>query len=120
MEPGGPANLPGAWRLKLSTRGVFFFDSHLYPGSYYNCTLRIVHPQHATGAKAGWVTYTHSETIYPMGGIGLQTRIEKGGGVTNYVRTKEIWRRRRPSVMVLRASFSTRVMRCISLTVLWQ
>ena len=39
-----------------------------------------------TGAKAGWVLYTHSETIYPMGGIGLQTGFEKGKGceITNY------------------------------------
>ena len=39
-----------------------------------------------------------------MGGIGLQTGFEKVKGVTNYVMAKERWRRKRPSVMVLRAS----------------
>ena len=68
----------------------FFSPIHIHiPVVTTNGTLRIVHPQHATGAKAGWVIYTHSETIYSMGGIDHQTEFEKDRGLTNYKRTTQ-------------------------------
>ena len=65
---------------------VFVFLLHIYiPVATTNGTLRTVHSQHATGAKASWVLYTHSETICPMEGIGPQTGLEKSlGRLTNY------------------------------------
>ena len=62
-------------------RFIYLFIHIFIPVATTNGTLRTVHPQHATGAKAGWVLCTHSETICPMGGIGLQTGLERGRGV---------------------------------------